>query len=426
MTRKAKPVPMGVGTGSGNKGKAGSAPYSPPKPHRKPPGHGIAIARIKVGHRHRRDLGDIAALAANIDDIGLLHPVVLRRDRTLIAGARKIAAATKLGWKTIPATVIDLDDILRGEFAENAYRKNLTLSEAVAIADALEALERKAAKARQAAAGPASGRGKKATASVNFTEPVRGQALDKVAKALGMSRPTLQRARAIVTMAQADPAFADLQKAMDKSGKVNAPFRRLNVTVQADALRNEVQLPGNGPYRVGMIDMPHAYEPRDDSATRGVLPYPTLSIKQVCALAINSLMHKDSVLFYWVTNFILAHGLHLEPLTTWGFEPKTIITWPKDRHTFKAHWLRGKTEHMVMAVRGKPVITLTDQTTLLQGPFHPVRKGAHSAKPIEAYSFIESLCPAPRYCDLFSRYRHGPLWDCHGDQAPLLTSEAAE
>jgi len=188
MTRKAKPVPMGVGTGSGNKGKAGSAPYSPPKPHRKPPGHGIAIARIKVGHRHRRDLGDIAALAANIDDIGLLHPVVLRRDRTLIAGARRIAAATKLGWKTIPATVIDLDDILRGEFAENAYRKNLTLSEAVAIADALEALERKAAKARQAAAGPASGRGKKATASVNFTEPVRGQALDKVAKALGMSR----------------------------------------------------------------------------------------------------------------------------------------------------------------------------------------------------------------------------------------------
>ena len=153
MTRKAKPVPMGVGTGSGNKGKAGSAPYSPPKPHRKPPGHGIAIARIKVGHRHRRDLGDIAALAANIDDIGLLHPVVLRRDRTLIAGARKIAAATKLGWKTIPATVIDLDDILRGEFAENAYRKNLTLSEAVAIADALEALRAQGGKGTAGGSG---------------------------------------------------------------------------------------------------------------------------------------------------------------------------------------------------------------------------------------------------------------------------------
>ena len=45
-----------------------------------------------------------------------------------------------------------------------------------------------------------------------------------------MSRNTLQRARTIVTMAKTDPAFAKLQQAMDKTGKVNAPFRRLNVT----------------------------------------------------------------------------------------------------------------------------------------------------------------------------------------------------
>ena len=73
--------------------------------------------------------------------------MVLRRDRTLIAGARRIAAAKMLGWKTIPATIIDLDDILRGQFAENAHRKNFTLSESVAIAEALEAYQRKAAKA---------------------------------------------------------------------------------------------------------------------------------------------------------------------------------------------------------------------------------------------------------------------------------------
>ena len=246
-----------------------------------------------------------------------------------------------------------------------------------------------------------------------------------------MSRNTLQRARTIVTMAKVDPDFAKLQQAMDKTGKVNAPFRRLNVKMQAEALRREVPpLPGNGPYYVGMIDIPHAYEPRDDSATRGVLPYPALSIQQVCALAIDALMHKDSVLFYWATNFILAHGLHLEPLTAWGFEPKTIITWPKDRHTFKAHWARGQTEHMVMAVRGNPVIDLTDpdlSTTLLKGPFHLVRKGAHSAKPREAYDFVERLCPAPRYCDLFSRHRHSDRWDCHGDEVVKpFTSEAAE
>ena len=81
---------------------------------------------------------------------------------------------------------------------------------------------------------------------------------------------------------------------------------------------------------------------------------------------------------------------------------------------------------MVMAVRGKPVITLTDQTTLLRGPFHLVRKDAHSAKPVEAYDFVERLCPAPRYCDLFSRYRHNEKWDAHGDESakPFTPDEA--
>jgi N6-adenosine-specific RNA methylase IME4 len=39
-------------------------------------------------------------------------------------------------------------------------------------------------------------------------------------------------------------------------------------------------------------------------------------------------------------------------------------------------------------------------------------------KPPEFYDFVESLCPAPRYADLFSRYQHNDKWDCHGDEAP--------
>ena len=108
------------------------------------------VDQIKVGARHRKDMGDIAGLAANIDEVGLLHPIVVRPDGTLIAGERRLRAAQLLGWKTIPVTVIDLDDIVRGEFAENALRKDFTLSEAVAIKRALEPLEKAAAKERHA------------------------------------------------------------------------------------------------------------------------------------------------------------------------------------------------------------------------------------------------------------------------------------
>ena len=58
-------------------------------------------------------------------------------------------------------------------------------------------------------------------------------------------------------------------------------------------------------------------------------------------------------------------------------------------------------------------------------PFHLVQKNAHSAKPIEAYTYFESLYPAPRYFDLFSRYQHNDKWDCHGNEAQVAAAAPA-
>jgi ParB family chromosome partitioning protein len=97
----------------------------------------VDIAAIVVGERHRKDMGDIGALARSIADIGLLHPLVVAPNLRLIAGERRLRACQSLGWHTVPITVIDLDEIVRGEHAENAHRKDFTLSEAVAIKRAL-------------------------------------------------------------------------------------------------------------------------------------------------------------------------------------------------------------------------------------------------------------------------------------------------
>jgi N6-adenosine-specific RNA methylase IME4 len=85
----------------------------------------------------------------------------------------------------------------------------------------------------------------------------------------------------------------------------------------------------------------------------------------------------------------------------------------------KGWWLRSKTEHCLLAIRGKPTVDLSNQTTLLYGAVRD-----HSQKPDEFYVLVESLCPAPRYAELFSRYRHSDNWDCHGDEIPC--GEAAE
>src|SRR6516162_5341540 len=345
------------------------------------PGATLPIDKIIVGKRIRRDLGDIAPLAANIAELGLLQPIVVTPDGRLIAGERRILAAKSLGWVEIPINVIDLAAVVRGEYAENTFRKDFTLSEAVAIKRALEPIERAAAKERQGT------RTDKHLGQVAHS--VKGRAADKVAKATGMARRTLEKAEAIVAAAEAEPErFGKLLEDMDHTGRANGPYRRLRNMQQAELIRAEpLSLLGQGPYRAGMIDIPWAYEPDDENAPhRGVLPYATLSIEQACALKVAPILHADCIVGMWVTNFILARGLHLPVLGAWGeLEAKTVITWPKER-AGRGHWAKGQTEHLVIATRGKPVVTLTDQTTLLRGPFQLVRKNAHSAKPVEAYS----------------------------------------
>ena len=141
----------------------------------------MRIADIVIGERHRKDMGDLEAFAQSIAEIGLLHPVVVRSDGTLIAGARRIYACRLLGWHDIPVTVVDLEEVVRGEFAENAIRKDFTPSEAVAIGRALESLERDAARERQEAS--------RANRGENFTPrsmPEQGETLDRVASTVGM------------------------------------------------------------------------------------------------------------------------------------------------------------------------------------------------------------------------------------------------
>jgi N6-adenosine-specific RNA methylase IME4 len=160
-----------------------------------------------------------------------------------------------------------------------------------------------------------------------------------------------------------------------------------------------------------VADPPWPYEIRkEDPSHRGTTPYTQMSIEQIRALDVRDIAHDDFLLWMWTTNHHMREAFGV--LDSWGFVQKTILTWAKDRMGM-GDWLRGQTEHCLLAVRGKPTVELTNQTTLLQGP---VRK--HSQKPAEFYDFVERLCPAPLYAYLFSRYRHNEKWDCHGDEAP--------
>lgn len=189
------------------------------------------ISEIKVGERFRKDLGDIVGLARSIEKVGLLHPLVITPDGRLIDGLRRLEAFKTLKRTSIPVTIIDLEDILLGEYAANTYRKEFTVSEAVAISEAIKELERAQAKKRQRAGGRADGQ-----ASANFAEASRGETREKVAKAVGMSHTTLKKAKEVVEAAVEDPErYGPIKEEMDRSGKVDPAYRALKEAKAAEA-----------------------------------------------------------------------------------------------------------------------------------------------------------------------------------------------
>lgn len=107
------------------------------------------IDQIQIGYRYRKDLGDLKPLSASIEEVGLLHPVVVTPAGRLIAGQRRLEACRGLGWTDIPVTVVDLLQAARGEAHENFVRKDLLPSEIVALKRAIEPLERRDARNRQ-------------------------------------------------------------------------------------------------------------------------------------------------------------------------------------------------------------------------------------------------------------------------------------
>ena len=103
-------------------------------------------------------------------------------------------------------------------------------------------------------------------------------------------------------------------------------------------------------------------------------------------------------------------------LDAWGFEDKAIVTWVKDRMG-TGRWLRSKSEFCIMAVRGKPTIPLTNQTTVFYGPMRE-----HSRKPDEFYQMVETLCLGRRL-DYFSREKRQG-WEQFGDQPDMFKNGA--
>ena len=92
----------------------------------------VSIRDIQIKDRLRMlDTEHARELAESIREFGLLNPLTVDRDYTLIAGLHRLEAVKLLGWTKVECTVSSLEGLQAelAEIDENVVRSNLSAVE---------------------------------------------------------------------------------------------------------------------------------------------------------------------------------------------------------------------------------------------------------------------------------------------------------
>jgi N6-adenosine-specific RNA methylase IME4 len=386
----------------------------------------IRLSSIERGdeRRHRRDLGAIDQLAESIKKLGLLQPIGIDPSRRLIFGARRIAAFEHLGRKSIPARIIEIDDLLDGEHAENLIRKQFTVSERVAIGRSMAAR-----------LGDRQGQRTDLGLQENFPEVEPGvQTRDIAAKYAGFGNgKTYQEAEKVCDQGvpelvalmdgeaisvSAAAHLADYReqiqrRAVEKIATGAKPTEALR-QIRREELPDKIAALPEGQFRVIYADPPWEYSSsgaigETDHYSRVEGHYPTQSIDEICALNVMDIVAPDAVLFLWITSPLLEDAFQV--IAAWGFKYKASFVWDKMRHNH-GNYNSVRHEFLLICTRG----SCTPEISTLHPSVVSIEKSEHSEKPAYFRELIDSLYPSGPRIELYARGQVPEYWVVWGNE----------
>ncbi|ATQ15177.1 hypothetical protein BmHG_00748 [Borrelia miyamotoi] len=95
----------------------------------------IDLEQIRIKRRIRQNIGDTTTLKESIKKHGLIYPIIIDKNKNLIAGFRRYQVLKELGYKEVEVKVIPIENkktLLEIELDENNIRKSFTKSESEA------------------------------------------------------------------------------------------------------------------------------------------------------------------------------------------------------------------------------------------------------------------------------------------------------
>lgn len=153
-------------------------------------------------------------------------------------------------------------------------------------------------------------------------------------------------------------------------------------------------------------DPPWAYSNQGTRASTGN-HYSTMSIEDLCAMPIASLVADAAHLHLWTTNAFMRDAF--EVIEAWGFEYKSMAVWCKPQIGI-GNYVRVSHEFVLIAVRGD--CKKFKQRNIRS--WFELPRTRHSAKPDYWRNVIENNSPENRL-ELFGRERI-PGWTVFGNQ----------
>lgn len=169
------------------------------------------------------------------------------------------------------------------------------------------------------------------------------------------------------------------------------------------------------PHRFDLVyaDPPWRYEFNQTDSRVIENQYPTMDLDDICAMPVNDITIKNSVLFLWATFPKLEEAMRV--VNAWGFTYRTAIVWDKVRMG-QGIYTRQQTELLLIAIKGEMYRPESNYAGNFRSLVSIERSQNHSEKPKEFYDIIEGLYPDCTKIELFARNERAG-WTVWGNQA---------
>lgn len=347
----------------------------------------LQISKITIGERFRKDFGNLEPLKKSIQEIGLLHPVVVNEDNVLVAGERRLRSVQELGWDEVPITRINkseikerLEKVVKGEHDENVVRKDFLTTEAVAIWKAMESYQ---------------GQQLPSESDGSCLEPRQ-----RASEFLGMGTNKLSQAKQIV-----ESGKQDLIDSMDKTGNVSVAYKKLRKErekeerkrnlpaieveglIQGDAISKLKELKEKSidcvvtdpPYNIGFKSVRGAdTNDFDDEFSLDMLDSTCKELSRV--------MKDDSHLYMFI-GFQTAFD-YINIVSKY-FDVRNLLVWVKNNHTPTNYQLNyaHKYELIIFASKGKRILNRDCTPDVLEFK-NPTNKLHSCEKPLDLLEYL--------------------------------------